>query len=143
LDSPNKGTRQNIKKNMQVVQRILAIIAMAFGVMTVVAGARVLGGSDPGYVVFRPLLIFNTVMGAAYIAAGIVMWRSIHRGKLVAASIAVLNLLMLGTVTYLYTSGSPVAIDSVRAMILRTGVWLLLFAGMAWFAGRLSAAKTN
>ena len=45
-----------------------------FGVATLFAGSRVLLGSDPGYEVFRPLLIYNTAMGAAYLAAGITVW---------------------------------------------------------------------
>ncbi len=51
---------------------MLAAVAVLFGIATVVAGTRVLSGSDPGYLVFRPLLIFNTAMGVAYLAAGVV-----------------------------------------------------------------------
>lgn len=42
-----------------------AVVAILFGLATIWAGLRVLWvGSDPGKVDFRPLLIFNTVMGA-------------------------------------------------------------------------------
>jgi len=57
--------------------RILATaIAVLFGIATLFAGGRVLLGSDPGYVVFRPLLVYNVLMGLAYVAAGIIFWRS-------------------------------------------------------------------
>ena len=110
--------------------------AALFGLATIIAGARVLVGSDPGYIVFRPLLIYNTAMGAAYVAAGIIAWRSLDQGKYAAAKIFVLNFLVLGTIGYLYAAGSAVAIESLRAMILRTVVWLALFLGLAWMSHR-------
>ena len=109
-------------------------MAASFGIATIFAGARVLAGSDPGYVVFRPLLIYNTAMGVAYVAAGIIAWRSLDQGKYAAAAIFVFNFLVLGTIGYLYAAGSAVAIESLRAMILRTVVWLVLFLGLAWLS---------
>ena len=117
---------------MKAGQRILGFVAVAFGLATIVAGGRVLGGADPGYVVFRPLLLFNTAMGGVYVAAGIVALRSLARGKRAAAGIFLLNLLVLGIIGYLYVAGSAVAIDSIRAMTFRTGVWLVLFLGLTW-----------
>lgn len=64
----------------QTVQRVIALVAIIFGLATVAAGTRVLMGTSPGYEVFQPLLMFNTLMGFAYIAAGLVAWRSRSRG---------------------------------------------------------------
>lgn len=119
---------------MKILHRVLAVVAVLFGIATVIAGTRVLSGSDPGYVVFRPLLIFNTAMGVAYLAAGVIAWRSVDKGKYAAATIFVLNLLVLGAMSYLYLAGNAVAVESVGAMILRTGVWLALFVGLAWLS---------
>ena len=44
---------------------LAALVAVRFGVATVVAGSRVLLGADPGYAVFRPLLWCNAAMGVA------------------------------------------------------------------------------
>ncbi len=44
--------------------------------------------------------------------------------------------LVLGAVVYLYAVGTAVAVESVRAMILRTVVWLVLFLGLAWVSRR-------
>jgi hypothetical protein len=109
---------------------LLAFVAAAFGVVTIVAGGRVLAGADPGYVVFRPLLVFNTAMGAVYLAAGIVIWGSPPKGRLAAAAICLLNLLVLTGISGLYATGGAVAIESVRAMTFRTGVWLVLFLAL-------------
>lgn len=119
-------------KSMKIIQAALAWVAILFGLVTIAAGARVLAGADPGYVVFRPLLIYNTAMGAAYVAAGIVMWRSPAQGRQAAATVFSLNLIALGAVSYLSAAGGAVAIDSVRAMVFRTAVWLVLFLGLRW-----------
>lgn len=126
---------------MRTVQRLLAIIAMLFGIATLVAGTRVLLGADPGYPVYRPLLVYNTAMGAAYVAAGVLAWVALDRGKHAAAAIFVLNLLVLGVVGYLYAEKGAVAVESLRAMTLRTGVWLVLFLVLAWLGRRRRDAK--
>ena len=131
-----KAEEPGLNLQLRTVRRVLAAIAILFGILTIVAGTRVLTGSDPGYVVFFPLLVYNTVMGFAYIGAGAVAWRSLPRGRDTAAAIFVLNLLVLAAIWILYSSAAAVAIDSLRAMTLRTGVWFVLFAGLAWLSRR-------
>jgi len=114
---------------MKIIHNVLVLVAVVFGLLTIFAGTRVLLGSDPGYVVFRPLLIYNTLMGIVYVAAGFIAWRNLKQGMYAAASIFVLNLVVLAIIYYLHTTGSTVAVDSLRAMSLRTGVWLVLFSG--------------
>ena len=115
-----------------ILQRIMATVAVVFGIVTIIAGSRVLTGTDPGYTVFQPLLVYNTLMGVAYIAGGLMIWRNIRRGKYVAASIFTLNLIVLGGIAYLYFVSDGVAVDSLRAMTLRTVVWLVLLLGSMW-----------
>lgn len=117
---------------MKITQNILVTVAVLFGLLTIFAGTRVLLGSDPGYIVFRPLLIYNTTMGIVYIAAGIIAWRNIKQGMYVAAAIFALNLIVLTAIIFLYREGSSIAIDSLRAMTLRTVVWFALFSGFWW-----------
>jgi hypothetical protein len=121
---------------VRVIQKILALVAAVFGIATLLAGGRVLAGSDPGYVVFRPLLIYNTLMGMVYLTAAVITWRNLDRGKYAAALIFALNLLVLGIIGYLFTAGSAVAIESLRAMTFRTVVWLVLFLGLVWMSRR-------
>ena len=129
-------TGLNRRPYVKIIQGVLAIAATLFGLATIVVGSRVLAGSNPGYIVFRPLLIYNTAMGIAYMAAGVIAWRNLHRGKYAAGTIFVLNLLVLEATGYLYATGSAVAIESVRAMMFRTVVWLVLFLGMVWMSHR-------
>lgn len=125
----------------RVVQQALALVALIFGVATLFAGTRVLLGADPGYAVYRPLLVYNTAMGVAYLAAGFIGWGDAGRGKNAAASIFLLNLLVLGALGYLRATGSAIAIESVGAMILRTSVWLALFLG--WYGVGRTARRRS
>ena len=116
------------------MQLLAAAIACLFGLATLFAGSRVLLGSDPGYMVFRPLLIYNTIMGVAYLAAGITIWRSLILGRYAAGAIALLNILALLGIILIYRSGGTVAVDSLGAMTIRTVVWLVLFLGTSWLS---------
>jgi uncharacterized membrane protein len=91
--------------------------------------------------VYRPLLVFNTLMGLLYIGAGVLAWRRSRADRLLAAAIAGVNLLVLGYIVYVYRSGGPTAIDSVRAMVFRTGAWLVLLLALTW-AGRASRGSS-
>lgn len=122
----------NRSKYLKIIQGLLSIIPVLFGITTIIVGISVVAGSDPGYKVFRPLLIYNTVMGFAYVVAGIFAWRNFNKGKYAAGVILIMNILVLGTISYLYFSGYDVAIESVRAMILRTVIWFFIFIGLNW-----------
>lgn len=128
------------RDTIRIAQTIVVAVALLFGVVTLFAGGRVLLGYDPGYVVFRPLLIYNTAMGLAYLAAGITVWRNVTAGRNAAGAIFLLNLLVLVGIIVIYRSGGAVAVDSLRAMTLRTVVWLLLFVGASWLVRRQGAA---
>lgn len=119
---------------MRVIRGAAASIAVLFGVATLVVGGRVLLGADPGYAVFRSLLVYNVAMGAAYVAAGVTIWRSPAWGRNFAGAIFVLNLVVLASIAFLYRSGGAVAVESLRAMTLRTVVWLVLFLAAARLA---------
>jgi hypothetical protein len=121
---------------MRIAQMLLASVAVIFGLATIFAGTRVLVGHDPGYIVFRPLLIYNTAMGIGYVTAGIITWRNLKQGKYAATIIFVLNSLVLAAVYYLHAKGSAIAVDSLHAMTLRTVVWLALFVGLALISRR-------
>lgn len=125
---------------VRAVQGLAATAAILFGAATIFAGGRVLLGSDPGYIVFRPLLIYNTAMGVAYMAAGLTLWHSLNRGRYVAGAILLLNLSVLVGIILIYSSGGAVAMDSIRAMTLRTAVWLGLFLAAAWLGRSRTAA---
>lgn len=118
------------------LQILLALVALLFGAATLLAGGRVLGGADPGYVVYQPLLLYNTGMGLAYVGTAFLIWRQLPRAMPASLTIVCLNLLVLIGVGYLLQAGEGVAEQSFQAMVLRTGVWLALLVGVAWLLKR-------
>ncbi|MEX0943807.1 MAG: hypothetical protein WD002_14825 [Pseudomonadales bacterium] len=130
-------------KTNKIVQNTLVFIAILFGALTIIAGSRVLGGSDPGYVVYKPLVIYNTVMGFAYVATGVIAWRNLFIARAMGGTIFSLNTIVFLVIIYLYRTGSSVAIDSVQAMTLRTVVWLALFTGFVWLNHKARPAGTG
>jgi hypothetical protein len=120
-----------------LIRRTAAGVAVLFGLATLVAGLRVLlGRSDPGYPVFGPLLAFNTVMGAAYVAVGAAAWRSIRWGRNGAGAVLLLNLAAWLAVLVLGAARGGVAPESLRAMGFRAGIWFALFLTLAWLHRR-------
>jgi len=65
-----------------------------------------------------------------------VAWRNLERGRKGAFAIFVLNIIVLAAIAVMYATGGEVAIDSLRAMTLRTGVWLVIFFGLWWLSRR-------
>jgi hypothetical protein len=114
------------------VRQSAAAVAVLFGLATLGAGGSVLAGRDAGYLVYRPLLIFNTVMGVGYLITGFLAWGRASSGRNAAAVILGLNLLVLGRVTFLSRTSAVVASDSVRAMILRSTVCFALLLVFGW-----------
>lgn len=121
-------------RTSRIVLAIVAALAILFGALTVIAGGRVLLGADPGYEAFRPLLVYNTIMGLVYIAAGLIAWRSLPAGRNAAAVVLFLNLAVLLGIFLLHSTGSAIAVESLRAMTLRSAVWLALFIALWWLA---------
>ncbi len=111
------------------IRFLIAAIAIGFGLLTVSAGSRVLFDiSEPGYIVFLPLLIFNTLMGFIYMSTGYLILRNAQKGRKASKTIFILNLLVLVIILLLYFfSSDQVAADSIKAMVFRTSVWLAIY----------------
>ena len=123
------------------LQRATIAVALLFGLLSIVAGGRVLLGADPGYVAYLPLVIFNFLMGFAYIAAAVVIRASVERGRRAARTIALLNLVVLALVAFGWVSGGPIAVESVHAMAFRAAMWIGIFAALVSGARRSTARE--
>lgn len=137
---PQWETKLNQPAVLKNSQKALALLAVLFGAMTIFAGGRVLAGTNPGYIVFMPLLIYNTLMGFAYVGVGTMAWRNLTFGRNGAFVIFVLNLIVLAAIGIAHAAGEAVAKDSLGAMTLRTVVWLVIFSGL-WWLGRRNTAE--
>ena len=121
-----------VGQSMGKARGLTAVVAILFGIVTIVAGGRVLLGADPGHVVFRSLLVYNASMGVVYVGAGLAIWRSLVHGRYAAGAIFLLNLVVLAGIVFVYRAGGAVAVDSLRAMTFRTGIGLVLFLATSW-----------
>lgn len=110
------------------LRRACALLAALFGLVTVAAGGRILFGfGEAGFHVIRPVLIFNVMMGVAYIAAAFLMVRSLKWGVTASALILLANLIVLGALLAMRASGSGVANQTMAAMTLRSVLWAAIY----------------
>ncbi|MGF1765561.1 hypothetical protein [Aliivibrio kagoshimensis] len=121
---------------MKFIKIIMSLVAVLFGLVTITVGSSVLLGVDPGYTIYKPLLIYNTVMGSVYVAAGLLIWRNLKLSQYLAAVILSLNVMVLFSLYLLNSGDKLIAVDSLRAMSLRTVVWLAIYTGVKWLNRR-------
>ena len=110
---------------------VAAIIAIAFGLLTLVSGGRALfGGADMGAVV--PFVLwFNFLAGFAYVVAAIGLWRRQRWAAWLAACIAMATALTFAAFGVHVLAGGAYELRTALAMALRTTVWLVI-AVFAW-----------
>ncbi len=115
---------------MNIVIKIVAVLATIIGIMAVVTGSRVLVGMfDPGYNYFTELISYNVIMGAVSVIAGIYIWQKNNKAILFALFISVAHIIVL---LLLKTVFSDVISDhSVNAMTFRSVAWIA-FTVIVW-----------
>ncbi len=91
------------KRLSPYIQTAAAVIAFVFGLVTILVGGMTLFGFfDPGYIIFVPLLIYNTMIGFFYTATGILIWQQHHKALQASKFIFLFNLVVLIIITLLY-----------------------------------------
>ncbi|CAM5766301.1 MULTISPECIES: hypothetical protein [Hyphomicrobiales] len=105
---------------------IAAAVAVIFGLLTIVSGARALfGGVDMGAVV--PFVLwFNFVAGFAYVLTGIGLWRGTNWAPMLSLGIAAATAAVFAAFLWHVGSGGAWEIRTMGAMILRTGIWIAI-----------------
>ena len=131
---PNKSTSSrgmtNIASGRPRWALAAAIIAVLFGVLTVLSGGRALFGGDAAReavgnaVTF--VLWFNFFSGFIYVLAGIglFLWR--RWAALLSALIAITTLLVFSAFGWHVATGGAFEMRTVGAMILRSGTWIVI-----------------
>ena len=119
--------------------RTMAVLAIAFGLLTIASGGRTLFGAEAvrqsagAYVPF--VLWFNFAAGFAYVVAGAGLWLQRLWAVRLAAAIAAATLLVFAAFGVHVMTGGAYEMRTVAAMTLRSVVWL----GIAWLASRRAA----
>lgn len=101
-----------------------AIVAVVFGLLTIVSGARALfGGADMGAVV--PFVLwFNFVAGFAYVLAGVGLWYRSSWATGLSIAIALATAVVFATFLWKVWTGTAYEARTMGAMGLRLAVWV-------------------
>ena len=111
---------------------VIAMIAIAFGVLTIKEGGSVLfgnaiaRGSAGNYVPF--VLWFNFIAGFAYVIAGLGLWRLQRWAVGLAVAIAVATVLVFAAFGIHGANGGAWEQRTLVAMTLRSLVWIMIAA---------------
>ncbi len=114
----------------------LAVVAVLFGLLTVLSGGRTLFGGEAARLAAGAIvpfvLWFNFIAGFAYVACGLGLWQRRRWSAPLAVFIAVATGLVFAAFGVHAWSGGTYEARTVGAMMLRT----LLWAGIAGTAYR-------
>jgi hypothetical protein len=105
---------------------VAAIVAVVFGFLTVLSGARALfGEADMGAVV--PFVLwFNFLAGFAYVLAGLGIWYRSSWSIGLAVSIALATAAVFAVFLWQVWSGTAYEARTMGAMGLRLAVWAII-----------------
>ncbi|MCL4862885.1 MAG: hypothetical protein KJZ93_25980 [Caldilineaceae bacterium] len=109
----------------------LAIVAIVFGLLTILSGGRTLFDADArqlagNYVAF--VLWFNFLAGFAYVTAGVGLWFWQRWAMWLSFAIAAATLLIFVAFGVQIWTGGSYEMRTVAAMGLRTITWLVISA---------------
>jgi hypothetical protein len=106
---------------------VAAVVALAFGALTVFSGGRALFGSAEAQAAVGNavpfVLWFNFLAGFAYIVAGVVLFLRHPPGVWISIGIFASTALVALAFAVHMMQGGAFEMRTVGAMILRTGVW--------------------
>jgi len=109
---------------MKVLKVIAAILALFIGVMSVFAGSMVLLGVDTKeYNVLVWLVSYNVIFGGLSILAAYYIWKGLKKGKYLTLFILAMH---FSVFIYLKFFNDFVALESIKAMIFRTNIWVVI-----------------
>lgn len=108
--------------------KLAAIVAVVFGLLTIVSGGRALfAGADMGAVV--PFVLwFNFAAGFAYVVTGVGLWRTSGWAWMLSAGIALATAAVFAAFLLHVWQGGAYEARTMGAMILRTAVWIAIAA---------------
>jgi len=101
-------------------------VAFLVGIMAAIMGTRVLTGAlDPDYSVLTWLVYYNVIVGIVSIFTGFMIWKENTKAFLFSGIIAAGHISIL--ISLLTIFSSVVATQSIKAMIFRSVIWIVLF----------------
>jgi hypothetical protein len=105
--------------------RLAALLALVIGLVTVVEGSIVLLGMETKpYPVLPWLVRYNVALGLVSLAAGHGLWRERRWAETLSAIVLACHGVVFLLLLAMHLLGKTVAMNSIMAMLFRTGVWI-------------------
>ena len=109
---------------MKILKKIAVALALFIGLMSVFAGSKVLLGIDTkDYTILTWLVSYNVVFGFISIVTAYLIWKNKKMSKNLTVFILSMHFLVF---IYLKFISTEVASESVKAMIFRTSIWVII-----------------
>ncbi|MFA3781467.1 hypothetical protein ABRY23_00210 [Melioribacteraceae bacterium 4301-Me] len=126
------------------LRRIAAVLVTTiFSLLTIAEGSKVLLGiTVQDYKVFKPLLVYNVILGVVGLFVGVAIWLNHTKAVVSIITVLIMHSAVLVIVIALYFLSNAVAIHSVQAMIVRVVVWLVIFI-LVWKLNQSKAHNKN
>jgi hypothetical protein len=127
-----KGARWNI--NEMTARPIwittVAVLLCLFGILSILSGSRALFGDAEAQAAVgnavQFVLWFNFLAGFLYVLAGIGLYCRKRWAVRLSIAIALATVLVFAAFGWYVASGHPFEIRTVAAMVLRSGVWIVV-----------------
>ena len=113
------------------MQKMVAVIAAVFGMMTVFAGGNVIfseAGAQAAGAVIPFVVWFNFLAGFAYVAAAVGIWQGERWGALLSIALVVAYLAVDGLLARHVLTGGEYEPRTLYAMTFRTVGWMFIAA---------------
>ncbi|PKO60250.1 MAG: hypothetical protein CVU24_13535 [Betaproteobacteria bacterium HGW-Betaproteobacteria-18] len=111
--------------------RILAVVAVVFGLLTIFSGGRALfGGTQAQAAVGNAVgfvLWFNFLAGFVYVLGGAGLWQGKHWAVSTAGLLALATALVAAAFSFHVMGGGAYEMRTVAALALRFGFWIAVF----------------
>lgn len=114
-----------------IVIWILTVIAVLFGMLTIISGGQVLFGDESyqqsagNYVLF--VVWFNFLAGFVYVVAGAGIWIRKSWAVWLSLVIAIATIIVFAVLGMHILKGGGYEIRTVGAMSLRSIIWIIIF----------------
>jgi len=109
---------------MKNLHKIASVLAFVIGLMSIIAGSKVLLEIDSkDYTVLNWLVIYNVIFGFISIIAAFIIWQKYRLTKTAIVVVLASHLLML---LYLIIFNENIASESINAMTFRIGIWSII-----------------
>ena len=109
---------------MNVFKNIAAGLALFIGLMSVFAGSKVLLGLETkDYNVLTWLVSYNVIFGIISIFTAYLIWKNEEISKMLTLFILVAHFTVFIVLKFFSSSAAS---ESLKAMIFRTGIWVLI-----------------